>query len=65
VSTGAACSSRKNVHSHVLKAIGVDTKKIEGAIRFSFSAQNTEDEIFETLNVLKEIIPKIKIKKKT
>lgn len=64
VSTGAACSSRKNVHSHVLSALGLDPKKIEGAIRFSFSANNTEDDIYETLKALKEIVPKIKMKKR-
>jgi cysteine desulfurase len=41
VSTGSACSSRKNVYSHVLSALGLDPRKIEGAIRFSFSANNT------------------------
>jgi cysteine desulfurase len=64
VSTGAACSSRKNVYSHVLSALGLDPRKIEGAIRFSFSANNTEDDISETLKALKEIVPKIKMKKR-
>jgi cysteine desulfurase len=45
-------------------AMGLDAKKIEGAIRFSFSADNTEIEIEATLNALKEIIPKIKVKKR-
>jgi cysteine desulfurase len=64
VSTGSACSSRKNVYSHVLSALGLDPRKIEGAIRFSFSANNTEDDISETLKALKEIVPKIKMKKR-
>jgi cysteine desulfurase len=64
VSTGSACSSRKNMHSHVLKAIGLDAKIIEGALRFSFSEFNNEAEIQETLNALKEIIPIIKMKRK-
>lgn len=62
VSTGSACSSHKNSHSHVLKAMGVSTKYIDGAIRFSLSAQNTQEELSTTINSLKEIIPVISIK---
>ena len=62
VSTGAACSSRKNIHSHVLMALGIEAKKIEGAIRFSFSSHTTVDEILFTLGALKEIVPKIRVK---
>lgn len=63
VSTGSACSSRKNIHSHVLRAIGLEGKYIDGAIRFSFSAWNTENDIEKTVEVLKEIVPKIQIKR--
>jgi cysteine desulfurase len=63
VSTGSACSSRKNTHSHVLKALGVKPERIDGAIRFSFSAFNTIDEIDETIDALKNILPKINIKR--
>lgn len=62
VSTGSACSSHKNSHSHVLKAMGASTKYIDGAIRFSLSAQNTQEELSTTINSLKEIIPVISIK---
>lgn len=63
VSTGSACSSRKNIHSHVLRAVGLDGKYIDGAIRFSFSAWNTENDIEKTVEALKEIVPKIQIKR--
>lgn len=63
VSTGSACSSRKTHHSHVLKAMGVSPKYIDGAIRFSLSALNTIDDINETIDALKEIIPIISIKR--
>lgn len=63
VSTGSACSSRKNVHSHVLKALGLKPDMIEGAVRFSFSAFNTSEDIDETINALKEILPQINIKR--
>lgn len=64
VSTGSACSSHKSSHSHVLKAMGVPPKYIDGAIRFSLSAQNTEEELDKTFNSLMEIIPVISIKRR-
>jgi cysteine desulfurase len=63
VSTGSACSSRKNVHSHVLKAMGVKPELIEGAIRFSFSSFNTKEDIVETVEAIKDILPKIRIRR--
>lgn len=45
VSTGSACASRKNPGSHVLKAMGLKGELLEGAIRFSLSYTNTEEEI--------------------
>ena len=49
VSTGSACSSNKKGQSHVLGAMGLAPKAIEGAIRFSFCRDNTEEEIRETI----------------
>jgi cysteine desulfurase len=63
VSTGSACSSRKDTRSHVLQAINVDKCYAEGAIRFSFSSLNTEQDVLDTIDALKVIIPKIKIHK--
>lgn len=63
VSTGSACSSRKNSHSHVLKALGLRPERIDGAVRFSFSAFNSIKDMEYTINVLKEILPKINIKR--
>lgn len=62
VSTGSACSSRKNIHSHVLKAIGLCKPEIEGAIRLSLSGFNNESEIDEVLKALKDIVPRIRVK---
>ncbi len=64
VSTGSACSSHKSSNSHVLKAMGVPAGYIDGAIRFSFSSANTEEELKTTVEALKEIIPVISIKRR-
>ena len=55
VSTGSACSSKKK-GSHVLNAMGLTPKEIEGAIRFSLSDLNTEEEIKEAVKILKESV---------
>lgn len=47
VSTGSACSSHKPQPSHVLRAMGLAPKEVEGAVRFSFSEYTTEEEIRE------------------
>ena len=54
VSTGSACASHKTGDSHVLQAMSLDHKQIEGAIRFSFSEFNTieqMDEVIEKVTV--------------
>jgi cysteine desulfurase len=63
VSTGSACSSHKSSNSHVLKAMGVSPKYIDGAIRFSLSYSNTVEDMDETVNAIKEIIPVISIRR--
>lgn len=45
VSTGSACSSHKPQPSHVLTAMGVSPKAVEGAIRISFSEETKEEDI--------------------
>ncbi|HEY9058943.1 MAG TPA: cysteine desulfurase family protein [Pseudobacteroides sp.] len=60
VSTGSACSSRKKIHSRVLKAMGVPAKYIDGAIRISLSAFNTDDQVITAANAIKEILPRIR-----
>jgi cysteine desulfurase len=62
VSTGSACSSRKRIQSYVLKALGLNQSEIDGAIRFSFSAFNTEVDVTDAVNAIKEILPRIRIR---
>ncbi len=60
VSTGSACSSRKTLQSHVLKAMNLPKDNIEGAIRLSFSGSNTPEEAQQFILAIKEIIPRIR-----
>ncbi len=56
VSTGSACSSKSagTKGSHVLNAIGLKQKCIQGAIRFSFSKYNTKEEVDYTIENLQK-----------
>jgi cysteine desulfurase len=54
VSGGSACSSGANIGSHVLHAINHSTER--KALRFSFSYQNTKEEIDYTINFFKEMV---------
>ena len=54
VSTGSACSSKDEKHSHVLKAIGLKIEELKGTIRFSFSEESSIDEIDYTVENLKK-----------
>lgn len=60
VSTGSACASNKKGQSHVLKAMGISDKEIEGAIRFSFSEFNTMEEMDFVLEKLKNAVCKFR-----
>ena len=56
VSTGSACSSKSagTKGSHVLNAIGLEQKCIQGAIRFSFSKYNSKEEVDYTIDALQK-----------
>ncbi len=60
VSTGSACSSRKKSYSHVLKEMGLTQDEMEGAIRFSFSPDNTEKDIDYTIEKLKNLVKELR-----
>lgn len=52
VSAGSACA--KGHRSHVLEAMGLPAQVIDGAIRVSFSAENTEDDVRVLVQTVKE-----------
>lgn len=59
-SLGSACASGSMEPSHVLLAMRVPMAALRGAIRFSFSRENTADEVERVLQVLPEIIAKLR-----
>ena len=60
VSTGSACHSDSKEPSHVLKALNVDKDSLEGAVRFSLSFLNTEEEIDYAADRINSVIAELK-----
>lgn len=60
VSTGSACSSGSTEPSPVLIAMGLSKEMVRGSIRFSFSRYTTKDEIDYLLNVLPEVVTRLR-----
>lgn len=59
-SSGSACASGAREPSHVLKAIGRADDEAKGSLRFTLSAHNTEEEIDTALEVLTEIVDRLR-----
>ncbi|WP_035716172.1 cysteine desulfurase NifS [Azorhizobium doebereinerae] len=59
-SLGSACASGSMEPSHVLRAMQVPASALRGAIRFSFSRDNTVDDVDRVLQVLPEITAKLR-----
>ena len=57
VSAGSACSSNKPAVSATLQAIKVKKEYLDSTVRFSFSTENTMEEVDYCLEVLGEIVP--------
>lgn len=57
VSAGSACSSNKPAVSATLQAIKVKKEYLDATVRFSFSPENTLEEVDYCLEVLEEIVP--------
>lgn len=57
VSAGSACSSNRPAKSRTLQAIGLENSLLDSTIRFSLSRFNTEDEMAEASEAMKELVP--------
>ena len=57
VSSGSACSSNKHSTSGTLKAIGLPPEKLESTLRFSFSPENTIEQVDYAVQCCKELLP--------
>lgn len=59
-SSGSACSSGSLDPSHVLLAIGLNDEIARSSIRFTFGKYNSIAEIERVIDVLKELIPRLR-----
>jgi len=59
-STGSACSSEKLEPSHVLLAIGLKPEEAHGSLRLSLGRWTTEKEIDYVLEVLPQVVQKLR-----
>ncbi|NEQ99449.1 MAG: cysteine desulfurase NifS [Cyanothece sp. SIO2G6] len=59
-SSGSACTSGSLEPSHVLRAMGLPYTILHGSIRFSLSRYTTDDEVDTVINVMPEIVGKLR-----
>jgi len=59
-STGSACSVNTQKASHVLESMGFSLEQITGSLRLTIGIFNTENEINETVNILKKVIEELR-----
>ncbi|HKL13954.1 MAG TPA: cysteine desulfurase family protein [Halanaerobiales bacterium] len=60
ISTGSACTSKKDAISHVIKALHIPKKYMEGSIRISFSPYNTKKGVVYTFKSLKKHVKNLR-----
>lgn len=59
-SSGSACTSGSLEPSHVLRAMGIPHEIAHGSLRFTFGRDNTEEDIDYILEVVPEIIERLR-----
>ena len=60
LSTGSACSSKKNIVSRTLKEMNVHRDYIGGAVRLSFGRYNDIDEADRAFDIIKQSVEKLR-----
>lgn len=60
ISTGSACASKTLAPSHVLESIGLNEIQRHGALQFSFSRLNHEDDVDKLLSVLPGVVKRLR-----
>lgn len=60
VSAGSACSTHKRSKSPSLTAIGASSEEIDSSVRFSFTEENTKEEVDTVMDVLKQVLPMLR-----
>lgn len=60
VSAGSACSSHKRKAAGTLSAMGMEAAQRESTLRFSFSEENTFEEVDYCLEVLGQVLPMLR-----
>ena len=60
VSAGSACSSHKRKADGTLSAMGMEAAQRESTLRFSFSEENTFEEVDYALEVIGQVLPMLR-----
>lgn len=59
-SSGSACVSGAPEPSHVLRAMGHSNERARSSVRFSFSPRNTHEEVSQAVNLLKQLVSRLR-----
>jgi cysteine desulfurase len=60
ISTGSACSSKREPQSHVLAAMQVPPVVAQGSIRISFGPENTLEEVERAAELIKKMVAELR-----
>ena len=60
ISAGSACSSHKRKAAGTLSAMGMEAAQRESTLRFSFSEENTFEEVDYALEVIGQVLPMLR-----